>query len=185
MIKVLNLIYSDWKRYTRLHKKMNFFLFLIVLFRNPGMYFSVMYRIEYCLLGSPFIIFKFLGIIFYPIYFIVTYYILDIDISPKAKIGKALYIHNKGIILSDRVVAGENLTLIGPLTMGVKNLVQDPSVDNSSSPHLGNNVSVGTGARVLGGIKIGDNVQIGANAVVLKDVPSNCTVGGIPAKILK
>jgi serine O-acetyltransferase len=57
--------------------------------------------------------------------------------------------------------------------------------DKSGCPTIGNNVSIGAGAKVLGKIKIGNNVKIGANAVVLKDVPDNCTVVGVPGKIVK
>ena len=57
--------------------------------------------------------------------------------------------------------------------------------DNSGCPTIGNNVSVGAGAKVLGKIRIGDNVKIGANAVVLKDVPDNCTIVGVPGRIVR
>lgn len=117
----------------------------------------------------------------YPAYFVVTYYLFDIDISPRVKIGKGLYIHNKGIVFTDMVIAGENLTLIAPLTLGTKGI----GYDLSMAPKLGNNVTVFTGARIIGEINIGDKVVVGANAVVVKNVPSNCVVGGVPAKIIK
>ncbi|HET7098880.1 MAG TPA: hypothetical protein VFI61_01445 [Patescibacteria group bacterium] len=181
MIEILTLIASDWKRYTGLHKKMNPLLFLVVLFRNPGMHFSVLYRLEFYLFNSKNLILKIISAIFYPFYFIITYYIFDIDISPRVKIGSGLYIHNKGIIFTDLVVAGKNLTLIAPLTLGVKGW----GYDLSYAPTLGNNVVVYTGARIIGKVKIGNNVSIGANAVVIKNIPNNCIVGGIPAKILR
>lgn len=183
MIEVTRLIISDWHRYTSLHEKMNPFLFLVVLLRNPGMYFSVMYRIEHYLLFHSFL-FKIIGAVLYPFYFVITYYILDIDISPTAKIGKALYIHNRGIVFSNKVIAGDNLSLNGPLTIGTKRLIHDLNVDGSASPFLGNNVSIGVGARIIGDLTIGDNVQVGANAVVLKNIPSYCIVGGVPARII-
>lgn len=180
MIEVVNLILSDWQRYLTLHKKAHAPLFLVVLFRNPGMTFSVMYRIEHYLFTHSFFILKLLGFFFYPLYFIATYYIFDIDISPMVTIGGGLYIHNKGHIFDDRVIAGKNLTLIGPLTLGIKRF---GSIN--AGPILGNNVIIYTGARVIGHVSIGDNVSIGANSVVIRDVPANCTVAGIPARIIK
>lgn len=182
MIEVIKLIISDWKRYTGLHSKMNALLFLVVLFRNPGMHFSVFYRIERFLLFHSLLVVRVAGFLLYPLYFLVTYYIWDIDISPKVKIGKGLYIHNRGIIFTDRVTVGNSLTLIGPVTLGAKGLKIS---DDLFGPTLGNNVTVFTGARLIGSIHIGDNVYIGANAVVVKNCPSNCVMGGIPAKILR
>jgi serine acetyltransferase len=182
MIEVIILILSDWKRYTALHTKMNPLLFLAVLFRNPGMYFSVLYRIERYLLFHHFFAVKIIGFLLYPFYFLITYYILDIDISPKVKIGKGLYIHNRGIVFTDRVTIGDNLTLIGPLTLGAKGLEIS---DDLFGPTLGNKVTVFAGARLIGSIHVGNNVYIGANAVVVKNCPSNCVMGGIPAKILR
>lgn len=53
------------------------------------------------------------------------------------------------------------------------------------TPVIGDNVKIGTGAKIIGGVTVGNNVFIGANAVVVKDVPDNCVVGGVPAKIIK
>lgn len=78
----------------------------------------------------------------------------------------------KETILGDHVIIGTNV-----LTGGRSN--------KPGMPKIGNNVYIATGAKVLGGISIGDNVIIGANAVVIHDVPSNCSVGGVPARILK
>jgi serine O-acetyltransferase len=182
MIEVIKFIITDWKRYTALHKKMNPLLFLVVLFRNPGMGFSVLYRLDRYLLTHSFFFVKLLGAILYPFYFIITYYILAIDISPRVKLGKGLYVHNRGIIFTDQVIAGDNLTLIGPITFGTKGVGLSNDV---MGPTAGDNVTVYTGARVIGPVKIGNNVFIGANAVIIKDIPSNCVVGGVPAKILK
>lgn len=108
------------------------------------------------------------------------YLIHNCSISFQTQIGencKFLYggigcVVGKDAIIGNHVIIGTNV-LIG----GRSNKI--------GMPVIGNNVYVATGAKVLGDIKIGDNVIIGANAVVIHDVPSNCSVGGIPAKILK
>lgn len=99
-----------------------------------------------------------------------------LDIPSSVPIGPGLYIpHPVGSIIMARKI-GSNLSLIGSNTIGMRN--------TSVSPILGSNVFIGVGARVLGDIIVGDNVNIGANAVVIQDLPSNCTAVGIPAKIL-
>jgi serine O-acetyltransferase len=160
---------------------MNPLLFLVVLFRNPGMHFSVLYRWERYFLTHTFLPFKLFGAILYPGYFIYTYYILDIDISPRVSIGKGLYIHNKGVIFTDKVIIGDNLTIIAPTTFGTKAFINYPK----KGMKVGNDVIVYAGSRIIGEVNIGDNVAVAANAVVIKNVPANCVVGGVPAKILK
>lgn len=99
-----------------------------------------------------------------------------VEISPKTKIGKGLSIaHIGGIVIHQDAVIGENL-----------NIRQGVTIGNSKSgvPIIGNNVFFGAGAKAIGGITIGDNVVIGANAVVTKDFPDNVVVAGVPAKII-
>lgn len=93
------------------------------------------------------------------------------------KIGKALILqHAFSTIISAKSI-GDNCKINQQVTIGYSN--------NTDAPIIGNNVIVYAGAKVIGGIKIGDNVVIGANAVVVKDVPSNCTVIGVPAYIVR
>ncbi len=181
MENLVSLILSDWERYLSLHKNPNFFLKVFVIFHNPGAFFSVCYRFERNLLYQGNKLEKLIGIFLYPIYFLYTYFVLDIDIPPSVKIGRSLYIHNRGITFSQTVVAGSNLTLIGPITIGMKGT---PSGGNLT-PKIGNDVYVFAGARIVGGVKIGNNVYVGANAVVTHDIPPNVAVGGVPAKIIK
>lgn len=181
MIDVVESIVSDWKRYTGLHDRMHFLLFMVVIFRNPGMFFSLLYRMERYLLTHAFFPIKIVAALLYPFYFICTYYILSIDISPRVKIGKGLYLHNRGIVFTDKVTTGNNLSIIGPVTLGTKGLGKD----FISGPTLGNNVTVYTGARIIGALQIGNNVLVGSNAVVTKNVPSNSVVAGVPGKIIK
>lgn len=100
-----------------------------------------------------------------------------ISIPASAQIGKGFYIgHFGSIILHSDVIMGENCS-IGP---GV--LIGARGLGKQGVPVIGSNVYIGSGAKVLGAIKIGDNVRIGANSVVIEDVPSGTTVVGIPAR---
>lgn len=83
-----------------------------------------------------------------------------------------------GVVVGKPVVIGEHVIIGTNVTLGGKSNLP-------GAPHIGNNVYIATGAKVLGPITISDNVIIGANAVVTHDVPSNCSVAGVPAKILK
>jgi serine O-acetyltransferase len=83
-----------------------------------------------------------------------------------------------GIVIHHRAVIGDNCTIGQGVTIGGRSGYE-------AVPVLGNNVLVGVGAKLLGPIKIGDNATIGANAVVIKDVPAHATAVGVPAKILK
>ena len=85
--------------------------------------------------------------------------------------GIGVVIHSQAKI-GARVIIGQNVTIGRQLTP-------------NGVPEIGNNVYISAGARVLGNIKIGDNVIIGANSVVIKSVPSNCIVAGVPAKVIK
>ena len=109
----------------------------------------------------------------------ISRFITGIEIHPGAKIGKKLFIdHGMGIVIGETATVGDNCTIYHNSTLGGTGKDK-----GKRHPDLGNNVMVGSGAKVLGPIKIGNNVKIGANSVVLKDVPSNSTVVGIPGKI--
>lgn len=107
-------------------------------------------------------------------------FLTGIEIHPGAQIGKRLFIdHGMGIVIGETTTIGDNCTIYHGVTLG------GTGKDKyKRHPDLGNNVVVGCGAKVLGPIKIGNNVKIGANSVVLKEVPNNSTVVGIPGKIV-
>jgi len=142
------------------------------------MLFSVLYRYEHFFLTSKLLIYRIIGNIFLPLYFIATYYLLDLNIHPLAKFGRALYIHNRGIIIGFSSI-GQNAKLIGPLTIGAKDET------SNLAAIISDNVTVYCGARIIGQVHIGNNSIIGANAVVVKDIPSNQVWGGVPAKLIK
>lgn len=82
------------------------------------------------------------------------------------------------VVIHERVVIGDDCIIGSCVTIGGKSKIYDV-------PKIGNRVQISTGSKILGNITIGDDVVIGANAVVTKDVPSNCVVAGIPAKVIK
>lgn len=104
-----------------------------------------------------------------------------IEIHPGAKIGKRFFIdHGLGVVIGETAIVGDDVLLYQGTTLGGTGIVQ-----GKRHPTVGNNVVIGAGAKVLGNITIGDNSYIGANAVVVKDVPANSTVVGVPGRITK
>jgi serine O-acetyltransferase len=104
-----------------------------------------------------------------------------IEIHPGAQIGEGFFIdHGMGVVIGETAIIGDNVLLYQGVTLGGTGLEK-----GKRHPTIGNNVVIGTGAKVLGNITIGDNSYIGANAVVIKDVPPNSTVVGVPGRITK
>lgn len=104
-----------------------------------------------------------------------------IEIHPGATIGRGLFIdHGMGVVIGETSILGDNITLYQGVTLGGTGKEK-----GKRHPTLENNVVVGTGAKILGNITIGDNSYVGANAVVIKDVPPNSTVVGVPGRITK
>jgi serine O-acetyltransferase len=104
-----------------------------------------------------------------------------IEIHPGATIGKDFFIdHGMGVVIGETAIIGDNVLLYQGATLGGTGLEK-----GKRHPTIGNNVVIGAGAKVLGNITIGDNSYIGANAVVIKDVPANSTVVGVPGRITK
>jgi serine O-acetyltransferase len=108
-------------------------------------------------------------------------FLTGIEIHPGAKIGKGLFIdHGSGVVIGETAEIGDNCTLYQGVTLGGTG-----KHTGKRHPTLGNNVMVGSGAKVLGPFKVGDNSKIAANAVVLEEVPENSTAVGIPARIVR
>ena len=111
-----------------------------------------------------------------------------IEIHPGAKIGKNLFIdHGMGVVIGETSEIGNNVTIYHAVTLGGSS----PSVDSERQRHekrhptIGDDVVIGSGAQIIGPIKVGNNSRIAAYAVVVKDVPDNATMVGIPAKAVK
>ena len=111
-----------------------------------------------------------------------------IEIHPGAKLGKNLFIdHGMGVVIGETSEVGDNVTIYHAVTLGGSS----PSIDSEKQRHekrhptIGHDVVIGSGAQIIGPVKVGNNSRIAANAVVVKDVPENATMVGIPAKAVK
>ena len=112
-------------------------------------------------------------------------FLTGIEIHPKAKIGKNLFIdHGMGVVIGETSEIGDNVTIYHAVTLGgiSPSINSDNQRNTKRHPTLMDNVVVGSGAQILGPVVIGSNAKIGANAVVTKDVQENSVMVGIPAK---
>ena len=104
-----------------------------------------------------------------------------IEIHPSATIGSGFFIdHGMGVVIGETAEIGNYVTLFQGVTLGGTGKER-----GKRHPTLGSHVVVGAGAKILGGITVGDNVKVGANSVVLKNVSANSTVIGVPARVIK
>lgn len=111
----------------------------------------------------------------------VNRFITQIEIHPGAKIGKGFFIdHGAGVVIGETTEIGDNVTLYQGVTLGGTGKEK-----GKRHPTIGHNVVISAGAKVLGSFKVGDNVKIGAGSVVLKEVPPNSTVVGVPGRVVK
>ncbi len=145
-----------------------------VIFTYAGFHATIMHRITHFLhtkLHIPFlprVISQF------------SRFMTGIEIHPAAKIGKGFFIdHGMGVVIGETTIVGDGCVLFQGVTLGGTG-----KETGKRHPTLGNNVMVSAGAKVLGNITIGDNVKIGAQSVVLKDVPPDSTVVGVPGRVV-
>lgn len=111
----------------------------------------------------------------------VSRFFTGIEIHPGATIGRRFFIdHGMGVVIGETTEIGDDVLLYQGVTLGGTG-----NEKGKRHPTLGNKVVVGTGAKVLGNIRIGDHVKIGAGSVVVHPVPDNCTVVGIPGRIVR
>jgi serine O-acetyltransferase len=146
---------------------------LEVLLTYPGFHAIIMYRIAHWFYRRK----------LYTIARLISHiarFLTGIEIHPGAKIGKRVFIdHGMGVVIGETVEIGNDVTIYQGVTLGGTGKEK-----GKRHPTIGNNVLISTGAKVLGPFKIGDNSKIGAGAVVLKEVPPNCTVVGVPGRIV-
>jgi serine O-acetyltransferase len=117
-----------------------------------------------------------------------TRFFTGIEIHPGAKIGKNLFIdHGMGVVIGETSEIGKNVTIYHAVTLGGI----APSIDSNSQrnekrhPTIGDDVVIGSGAQIIGPVKVGNGSRIAANAVVVNNVPENATMVGIPAKVIQ
>jgi serine O-acetyltransferase len=110
----------------------------------------------------------------------VSRFLTGIEIHPAARLGKGFFIdHGMGVVIGETVETGDDCTIYQGVTLGGTSLGH-----GKRHPTLGNRVIVGVNASVLGAIVLGDDVKVGGGSVVVKDVPANATVVGIPARVV-
>tara|TARA_R110000787_G_scaffold59922_4_gene135826 strand:- start:752 stop:1342 length:591 start_codon:yes stop_codon:yes gene_type:complete len=177
-LKQLKYLQYDLDRWAYSLKLPRLFIF-IVLFIYPVTWSIVAYRVNRFIYLLTFKPLKYL--LFIPGFFLKRFIevLMSNEISEKANIGPGFYIAHSGtIIIGAGSVTGKNLSIRHGVTFGGGNQKKN------NHPHLGSNVVVGAGAKIIGGVNIANNVIIGANAVVTKDIAENARVAGVPAKVL-
>lgn len=146
---------------------------LEVLTAYPGIHALAMHRVSHRLWGWGF---KWLARMLSQL----MRWFTGVEIHPGARIGKGLFIdHGMGVVIGETAEIGEGCTLYHGVTLGGTSWQRE-----KRHPTLGNNVVVGAGAKILGPIRIGNNARIGSNSVVVKDVPADATVVGIPGRVI-
>ncbi len=104
-----------------------------------------------------------------------------IEIHPAATIGRRLFIdHGSGVVIGETTQIGDDVTIYQGVTLGGTG-----KETGKRHPTIGNGVTIGSGAKVLGPFKVGDNTKIAAGSVVLREIPPNCTAVGVPARVVR
>lgn len=107
-------------------------------------------------------------------------FLTGIEIHPAARLGAGLFIdHGMGVVIGETTEVGENVTVYQGVTLGGTSLER-----KKRHPTIGNNVIIGTGAKILGPFTVGDNSKIGSGTVVIKEVPPNSVVVGVPGRVI-
>lgn len=165
MFRVFKNLYKDAKNIKEKDPATNNILEVFILY--PGFHILIFHRFAHFLYTHKlFFLARFISQL--------GKFFTGIEIHPGAKIGKNLFIdHGTGIVIGETATIGNNCTIYHDVTLG------GTGKDKyKRHPDIGNNVMIGTGTKILGPIKIGDNVKVGANSTILKDVPSDVTVVG-------
>lgn len=147
---------------------------LEVVLCYPGVHSLVMHRVAHWFYRRRlFVLARFLSQ--------VSRFFTQIEIHPGAQIGQGFFIdHGAGVVIGETAEVGDNVTLYQGVTLGGTGKEK-----GKRHPTIGDDVVIGTGAKVLGSISIGQGVKIGAGSVVVHPVPDECTVVGVPARIVK
>jgi len=145
-----------------------------LLFNYPGVWAIVSYRIANWLYKKNLKLFA-------RILSGITQFITNIDIHPASTIGRRVFIdHGIGVVIGETAVIEDDVLIYQGVTLGGVSLTK-----GKRHPTVKKNVTIGSGAKILGNITIGENSKIGANSVVIKDIPPQSTAVGVPAKVVK
>ncbi|MEJ2699365.1 MAG: serine O-acetyltransferase, partial [Desulfuromonadales bacterium] len=146
---------------------------LEIIFCYPGFHAVLFHRLSHALWTRRFYFFG-------RLVSHVGRFLTGIEIHPGAKIGRGFFIdHGMGVVIGETAEIGDNCTLYHGVTLGGTSWAKE-----KRHPTLGNNVVVGSGAKILGPFTVGDNSKIGSNSVVVKEVPPNSTVVGVPGRVV-
>ena len=147
---------------------------ITILLTYPGIHAVFFHRISHFLFKKKL---KFLARVFSQL----SRFLTGIEIHPGATIGKRLFIdHGMGVVIGETAEIGDDVTIFHQVTLGGTG-----KIIGKRHPTIENGVMISTGAKVLGPVIIGENSKIGANAVILGDIPKNSTAVGLPARIVK
>lgn len=145
-----------------------------ILLTYPGVHAILVYRLSHrCWLAGWKLLARLLSFM--------SRTVSNVDIHPGATIGRRFFIdHGAGVVIGETTIIGDDVTLYHGVTLGGTTWNKE-----KRHPTLGDKVLVGAGAKILGNITVGDSARVGANSVVVKDVPPCCTVIGIPGRIIQ
>ena len=147
---------------------------LEVLLCYPGIHSIISHRLAHLLYNKGFVVLA-------RVISQISRFFTGIEIHPGAKIGKRLFIdHGMGVVIGETSEVGDDVTIYQGATLGGTGKEK-----GKRHPTIGNNVVVSSGAKILGPFKVGDNSKIGSGSVVLKEVPPDCTVVGVPGHIVR
>ena len=171
-MNLFSLIKEDFKNVKKndpaLHSTFELF------FNYPGLWALFFHRIAHALYIK--------GLRFIPRFIsAVGLFLTTIDIHPATSIGRRVFIdHGTGVVIGETAVIGDDVIIYQQVTLGGVSTNK-----GKRHPTIERSVVIGAGAKILGNITIGENTKVGANSVIVKDVPKNCTAVGIPARVLK
>lgn len=169
---MFDLIYYDIKSILKRDPAARNMLDVVLCY--PGFHAVLMHRIAHWFYGRGFMLIA-------RCISVINRFITGVEIHPAAKIGKGLFIdHGMGVVIGETAEIGDNVTMYQGATLGGTG-----KDTGKRHPTIGNNVVISSGAKVLGPFKVGDNSKIGAGSVVLEEVPPNCTVVGVPARVVR
>lgn len=148
--------------------------YLEVILCYPGLHAVISHRIAHCLYRRRLFLLS-------RLFSQISRFFTGIEIHPGAEIGKRFFIdHGSGIVIGETAEVGDDVTLYQGVTLGGTGKDK-----GKRHPTVGNNVTIGSGAKILGPITIGNNSKIGAGAVVVRCIPANSTAVGVPAHVVR